>query len=247
MFKKNVVLFISCLIFLISPQFSENRINISGVRPPFFILKISEGYMQVKANRKIYSEAGIEVAKFIILNTRGEELLCKCLDDFVNLNSKCFIKVKSVSGKEEKTEKKISKSEPGKNMRDLAGLIRIRGIRFIELKKGVFITENPVPASMVPRLSFSGIDDFMRRIENGCGEGCNVNYLDTDEIKKYFTSGEEKIMLGLKSGEPVLVFFSESELRENPVSEKIISKLKYEIYIPLKLKRLQQRGIFETL
>lgn len=238
MFKKIAVPFIICLIFLISPLLSENQINISGVRPPFFILKISEGYIQVKASRGIYSKEGIEVAKFKILDTKGEESLCECLDNFKNLNNKCFIKVKRVPGKVEKIEKKISKSESMNNMRALSGTLKIRGIRFIELKKGIFITENPVPASMVPKLSFSGIDEFMRRIENGCGESCNVNYLDTDEIKKYLIPGEEKIMLGLKNGEPVLIFFSESEFRENPVSEKIISKLKYKIYIPLKLKRM---------
>lgn len=238
MIKRIVTLFIICLIFLFSPLFSGNHIKISGIRPPFFILKIPEGYRQIEKNRRIFSGAGIEVGKFKILDTKGKELLCECIDNFSNLNNKCFVKVKDVPGKVEKTKFFFSKPELKGDMKDQTGAINIRGIRFIELEKGLFITENPVPASMVPKLSFSGIEEFMMRIKNGCGEGFNVDYLDTGEIKKYLTPGVEKIILGLKRGDPVLVFFSESEFRENPVSEKMISKLKYKIFIPIKLKRL---------
>ncbi|MCK4890485.1 MAG: hypothetical protein KAS97_11190, partial [Candidatus Aminicenantes bacterium] len=89
-----------------------------------------------------------------------------------------------------------------------------------------------------PDISFSGINNFMKKIENRYDKKCKVNYLEADEIKEYFVQREEKIMIGVKNGLLVIVSFSGSGIRENRVSEKILSQLKYEIYIPLKLKRL---------
>ncbi|MCK4888957.1 MAG: hypothetical protein KAS97_03440 [Candidatus Aminicenantes bacterium] len=186
----------------------------------------------------IYSKTGIEVGKFKILDISGDKALCECLDHSADVDNECYVKVGGNPGTIKKLKRNPIINEPEKRTAGKSGIIKVRGIRFVEQKNGVFITENPVPASMVPDISFSGIINFMKKIETRYGEKCKVNYLETGEIKEYFILREEMIMLGVKSGTPVIVSFSNSGFRENRVSEKIISKLKYEIYIPLKLKRL---------
>lgn len=227
-----------CLIFLVSSLFPENLVKISDVRPPFFVLKIPENSGQLSKGGIIYSKMGVEVGKFKILDISGNKILCECLDHSADVNIGCYIEVGKGPGTIRKlknppiTTKSLTKSFIP------TGIIKIRGIRFVEKKSGIFITENPVPASMVPDISFSGIDSFMEKIESKYGKKCEINYLQAGEIKKYFIQREEMIMLGIRNGLPVIVSFSDSEFRENRVSEKILSKLKYEIYIPLKLKRL---------
>ncbi len=227
-----------CLIFFISSLFSGNFVNISDVRPPFFILKIPAGYSRINKSGIIYSETGIEVGEFRILDISGNTALCECIDHSTDVNNGCYIKVDTDPGTIQKPKRKPIINEPEKRTADQSEIIKIRGIRFVEQKNGIFITENPVPASMVPDISLIGINNFMKKIENRYGKKCKVNYLETDEIKEFFVQREEMIMLGVKNGLLFIIFFSDSGFRENRVSEKIISQLKYEIYIPIKLKRL---------
>ena len=236
--RRTFALSLICLIFFISPLFSGNFVNISDVRPPFFILKIPAGYNQINKSGIIYSETGIEVGEFRILDISGNKVLCECIDHSTDVNNGCYIKVGSDPGTIQKPKRKPIRNEPEKRTADQSEIIKVRGIRFVEKKNGIFITENPVPASMVPDISFSGINNFMKKIENRYDKKCKVNYLEADEIKEYFVQREEKIMIGVKNGLLVIVSFSGSGIRENRVSEKILSQLKYEIYIPLKLKRL---------
>jgi len=213
-------------------------VKISDVRPPFFLLDIPENYNWKNKSGVIYSKGGIEVGKFKILDVSGNKALCECIDHSADLNNRCYIEVGHDPGTIQKPEEQSAIKMPGGESLVRSEIIKIRGIRFVKQKNEIFITENPVPVSMVPDISFSGIDNFMEKIEAGYGKKCKVNYFGSDEIKEYFIQEEEMIMLGVKNGSPVIVLFSGAGFRVNRVSEKILSKLKYEIYIPLKLERL---------
>ncbi len=236
--RRNFAFSIIFLILFVSSLLSENFLNISDVRPPFFILEITENCGKVNRSGMIYSKTGVKVGKFTILERSGNRILCKCLDHSAGMNDGCYIKVGSDPGKIQKLKNLpiINRSE--QVVSGSSEKINVRGIMFTEQKNGVFITENPVPVSMVPNISFKGIDSFMKKIESRYGEKCIVSYLETGEIEECFFKREERIMLGLKNNVPVIVSFSGSVSRVNPVSEKIVNKLKYEIYIPLKLRRL---------
>ena len=226
--RKTVFTSVIFFVFLFPTLFPNKILKLSDVRPPFFILKIPTAEARVDDNRVIYSKNGVKVAKYNLLEITGTEVLCKCKKISVEIDSNYYVKLK------EPLLKKIVKSKNG----FVAEVIKVRGIKFNKSENGSFVTGNPVPLSIIPELSFKGIEDFMKKIGKENKKRCRVGLLSPEEIRKNISTGEEKVLLAGRDGLPVLIFYSRYGLRENPVSEKILKRLKYEVFIPLKLKIL---------
>jgi len=237
MFLKFFALFFAFLPILNINLLSETKIVVTDVRPPFFILRITSDYLLSEKDRFIYSEKGNRVAEYIIINTSEDEVLCKYLNDKGEVNDRCYAKLKMISGELSAPDNKKTLLKTYEKKKMVHGSIRVRGIMFIERDNGVYFTENPVPASMIPGISYDGINEFLKKIADKCDLHCTVKYLTKSEIKKYSLLGKNGMMLGFESGSYFLLYSSGSEFRENPVSEKILLLLKYRIFIPLKLMK----------
>ncbi|MEN8223175.1 MAG: hypothetical protein ABFR36_07935 [Acidobacteriota bacterium] len=227
MYQKTVFFSVIFIVFLTSTLFPVKKIMLSEVRPPFFILSIPGDKDKIDNNRVIYSGNGNRVAEYELLETSGTWFLCKCKEISARINNGCYVKIRAGIPV---TKKKAKKREIF-----VKESVKIRGIRFNKHKKGIFITGKPVPLSIIPELSFSGIKDFRKRIGKEHKKKCRVDFLSPGEIKRYMNVEEEKVLLAEREGIPVLIFCSSSGERENPVSEKILKKLKYEVFLPLKL------------
>jgi len=213
-------------------------LEVSGIRPPFFIVEFSPEHLRLTKNKTVFSAEGIELGRFRIVDISGDRVLCKCDGDQSDLKKMCYVNVVEISEKQKGKTSKPAFPEPQDRKIFLPEIIKVQGIRFIERSEGLFITENPIPASIVKDLSFTGIENFMKKIGNEYGNS-EVGYLNISEMKKYLKPEIGVMMLGVRDGLPVIVFPADAGSAVNPVSKKILTKLKYEIYIPLKLKRSQ--------
>ncbi len=228
MIRKTVFTSVIFFVFLFMIIFPDRILKLSDVRPPFFVLKIPTAETKVEDNRVIYSQNGIEVAEYNLLGITGAEVLCKCKKISVEIDDNCYVKLKIPLLKKKEKSKSVFVAE----------VIKVRGIRFDKSENGGFVTGNPVPLSIIPELSFKGIENFIKKIGKEYKKKCRVGLLSPNEIRKNIVAGGEKTLIAERDGLPVLIFYSVSGLRENPVSEKILKRLKYEVFIPLKLKIL---------
>ena len=227
MYQKTVLISVIFIVFLTSTLFPVSTIKLSGVRPPFFILKILNDEIKVDNNRVIYSENGNKISEYELLESSGTESLCRCKEFSAEIDNNCYVKVMTdvfpllKEGKRERVP--------------IKKIIKIRGIAFNHQQNRLFITGNPVPLSIVPELSIQGLENFIKKMENEYKKKCRVDLLSPDEINRCINIEKAGILLGEKDGNPVLIFYSGSGRRENPVSEKILARLKYEVFLPLKL------------
>ena len=225
MYQKSVFISAIFILLLTSTLFPVNRIKLSGIRPPFFILKRHNDNVKVDNNRVIYSENGNKVSEYELLEISGTESLCRCKEFSAKIDDNCYVKVRENVIPLKKKEKR----ERG----PLKKIIKIRGINFSHQQNRLYITGNPVPLSIVPELSIRGIEAFIKKTENEYKKKCRIELLSPDEINRYIKKGGT--LLGEKDGEVVLILNFDLERRENPVSEKILTRLKYEVFLPLKL------------
>ncbi len=236
MFPKSFVFFFIFSSLTGFSLFSDTKVYLTGVRPPFFLIHINPDYSLSKNDRYIYSPTGKRMAEYVVLNTSGDEVLCKYLDNGNKLSDICYVNSKMIPEKLVLQKNKTVHLKDLKKEKIVPMYIRVRGIMFVKRDKGIYFTENPVPASMIPNITYNGIDNFMKKIAAGCDPSCTVKYLTKAEIEKYsLLGGKDVMLLGVESGSHFLIYFSESKLRKNPVSEKILMRLKYRIFIPLKL------------
>lgn len=227
MYQKTVLTAVIFIIFLTSTLFPVNKIKLSGVRPPFFILKILNDKIKVDNNRAVYSENGNKISEYELLESSGTKSLCRCKEFSAEIDNNCYVKVTA--------DVRPLLKEVERERGPLKKIIKIRGITFSYQQNRLFITGNPIPLSIVPELSIQGIENFIKKMENEYKNKCRVDLLSPVEINRCIYIEKAGILLGEKDGNPVLIFYSGSGRRENPVSEKILARLKYEVFLPLKL------------
>ena len=227
MYQKTVLITVILIFFFTTILFPANKINLSGVRPPFFILKMVNDNIELDTKRVIYSESGNAISEYELLEISGNESLCRCNKFSVEIDDNCYVKVSAdvLPLKKEKKKERVP----------LKRFIKIRGITFRHQHRKLFITGNPVPLSIVPVLSIQGIEGFIKKMENEHTKKCRIELLSPDEINRYIDIKKVGILLGGKDGKPVLIFCTGSGRRENAVSEKILTRLRYEVFLPLKL------------
>ena len=225
MSRRPVFILFFLFVFLLAYIYPEKFLNLSDVRPPFFILKIPSSGSGVENSKIVYSKDGEQIATYSLLGITGSEFLCRCNNVAAEIDAGCYVKLK----------KPVQKKKVRKESKTVPETFKLRGITFRKSESGNYFTRNPVPLSIIPELSFQGIKVFMDKVGREFGGKCRVGLLSPEEIEKsIFIKGETTLLSG-RNGSPVLLFRSGSKLRENPVSEKILEKLKYEVFVPLKL------------
>ncbi len=227
MYQKTVFISVIFMFIFTAFLFTANTLKLSGVRPPFFILKIVDGKAEADNNRVIYSENGNKIAEYVLVGVSGAESLCRCTEFSAEIDNNCYVKIRSNILPVERDRLR--------NNTFTAKVIKIKGITFNRYRNGIFVTVNPVPLSIVPELSIKGIGKFMEKIGTEYKKKCRVDLLSPNEISKYVNIEKSGILLAGKRGDPVLIFYSRSTRRENPVSNKILTRLKYEVFLPMKL------------
>ena len=71
MYQKTALISVIFLAFVTSTIFPDKTIKLSGVRPPFFILKMVNNKVTVENDRAIYSENGNRIAEYELLAVSG--------------------------------------------------------------------------------------------------------------------------------------------------------------------------------
>ncbi len=243
MYRRSVyylIFFSSLFSFSLLPK---DKIYLSEIRPPYFILNTSANVNLIIGEQVYYSPAGKRLGRFSIVRKVEDEILCKGQDDSGKLFKGCYIRVKERPEKIFPT-KAIEKKIKSENNNIPVSSIKISGIKFTEIEKGFFVTLNPLPVTIIQDSSFNGIKRFLNLIKEKSGLKCSVELMTVEEIKKYLKPGDEKLLFGKRGKEPKLIFFSDSGVWGNPVSEKIIGRLKYKIFVPVKLIILKNSEVY---
>lgn len=178
----------------------------------------------------IYRANGIPAGKYDLLESAGEVWLCRSRDLSLDIGTGCYVKVNPAPAPPKKA---LVKKAPRGNEE-----IRLRGIRFRRVDGSIYVTLNPVPLSIVRPVSMAGVEGFVSRIGGASAGKFRVSLLSPEETLKFLGGGRRRTFLSLREGSPVLVFVEPPDSRENRVTDKIMMRLKYEVFIPLKAEAL---------
>jgi len=217
--------------FLLFPASIISEIlHLSGIRPPFFLLQVNDPEERIAEPYVIYRANGTPAGEYDLLESSGTVLLCRCRDLSVDIGPGCYVNIHPapVSFRKVSAKKKVRTKEE----------IRLRGIRFRRVEGGMYLTLNPVPLSIVRTVSREGVEGFVSRIGESGAVKFRVSLLSPEETVQSLEGSGRGPFLARRDGALVLVFIEPPENRENRVSEKIMKKLKYEVFIPLKAEAL---------
>jgi len=213
-------------VLLCSTPMPSEILHLSGIRPPFFLLKIKAPGSKFEKGNVIYRDNGLPAGNYELLDSSGGVFLCRCRDLSLDIDSGCYVKVENPTVPPKKSPVKMNSRE--------SEVIRLRGIRFRRMARGVYVTLNPVPLSIIPEMSMGGVDRFANRIMDACSGDFRISLLSPEETVKFLQGARKRAFLALRDGSPVLVFVDPPDIRENRVSDKIMMRLKYNLFIPLK-------------
>lgn len=233
-----VILFMFLIILLSHIfLFSKNRLKVTDVRYPFFLLTKNSPGESIESTGLIYKKNGKVAGKYNLISRSENSFLCRVSRDLSGIDESCFVDsnfseiLKISSGKEKKRDSLNAGNTSEK------GTLKINGIKFERISGRVFLSAKPELLNIIPELTFAGIRKYLEKADKHAGKGFKCNFWSLEDFNRYKKKGQKgDVYLGLVDGRLHMIYWRSGRYSFQMISEDTLPAVCNEIYVLFVLK-----------